>query len=117
MTRTTSPRRRRTGIRRGTTSPRARCPLPGDAEGLPHTLREYLDEFVDDEPLVVLRAAEQMEAIVADYGPIGARYITGDAVPLPRPAKAIAATEKAAGSRLAHYTYLSGSTCRTLPRM
>ncbi|MFB6632191.1 hypothetical protein ACFCWY_20075 [Streptomyces sp. NPDC056362] len=72
------------------------------------TLRECLDELVDEGPVVVLRAAEQMEAIVAEYGPLAARYIKGDAVPLPRLAEALGATEKAAASRLTHYTYLSG---------
>ncbi|MFF3775617.1 hypothetical protein [Streptomyces sp. NPDC002232] len=83
-------------------------PLPDDVAGLLQTLRERLDELVDEEPVVVLRAAEQMEAIVAEYGPLAARYIKGDAVPLPRLAEALGTTEKAAGSRLTHYAYLSG---------
>ncbi|MFE7511430.1 hypothetical protein ACFU8I_09420 [Streptomyces sp. NPDC057540] len=83
-------------------------PLPDDVAGLLRTLRERLDELVDDEPVMVLKAAEVMGAIVADYGPLAARYIKGDAVPLPRLAEALGTTEKAAGSRLTHYAYLSG---------
>ncbi|GGT26698.1 hypothetical protein GCM10010222_80590 [Streptomyces tanashiensis] len=82
-------------------------PLPDDVAGLLRTLRGRLDELVDDEPLLVLRAAEEMEAIVADFGPIAARYIAGDAVPLPRLAEALGTTEKAAGARMAHYRYLN----------
>ncbi|MEU5919010.1 hypothetical protein [Streptomyces sp. NPDC047141] len=57
---------------------------------------------------MVLRAAESLGASVAGLGPIAARYIKGDAVPLPRLAEALGPTEKAAGSRLAHCTCLSG---------
>ncbi|MGW4855348.1 hypothetical protein ACWEPZ_29400 [Streptomyces sp. NPDC004288] len=83
-------------------------PLPDDVAALLRTLRERLDEMVDEEPVVVLKAAEDLGAIVADFGPLAARYIKGDAVPLPRLAEALGTTEKAAGSRLTHYAYLSG---------
>ncbi|MGW1116925.1 hypothetical protein ACWD5B_07430 [Streptomyces tanashiensis] len=82
-------------------------PLPDDVADLLQTLRERLDELVDDEPVVVLRTAEKLDAIVADYGPLAARYIAGDSIPRPRLAEALGTTEKAAGSRLTHYTYLS----------
>ncbi|MGO4634937.1 hypothetical protein AB4225_29020 [Streptomyces sp. 2RAF24] len=81
--------------------------LPDDVEGLLRTLRERLDELVDDAPLVVLKAAGKLETLAADYGSIAARYITGDAVALPEVAEALGTTEKAASSRLAHYTYLN----------
>ncbi|SEE24036.1 hypothetical protein [Streptomyces sp. TLI_105] len=82
-------------------------PLPGDVTGLLRTLRERLDELVDDEPLVVLKAAGKLEAIVADHGPIAARYIAGDVTPLPRLTEALGTTEKAAASRLTRYQYLN----------
>ncbi|MFF9431998.1 hypothetical protein [Streptomyces sp. NPDC014746] len=82
--------------------------LPDDVAALLHTLRERLDDLIDDDPVLVLKAVEAMETIVADLGPLAARYIKGDAVPLPRLAEALGTTEKAAGSRLTHYTYLSG---------
>lgn len=82
-------------------------PLPDDVTGLLRTLRERLDEIVDDAPLVVLRAAGKLEAIVADYGPLAARYIAGDAIPLPQVAEALGTTEKAARSRLTHYEYMN----------
>ncbi|MFE5596073.1 hypothetical protein [Streptomyces sp. NPDC056549] len=72
--------------------------LPDDVTGLLRTLRDRLDQLVDDEPLVVLKATEKMEAIVADYGPIAARYITGDAISMPQVAEALGMTEK--GRRL-----------------
>ncbi|MEU2074495.1 hypothetical protein [Streptomyces sp. NPDC013489] len=64
-------------------------PLPDDVSGLLRTLRQRLDALVDDEPLVVLKAAEEAEAIVADFGPIAARYLAGDAIPLARIAEAL----------------------------
>ncbi|MFC8510424.1 hypothetical protein ACFU3J_17495 [Streptomyces sp. NPDC057411] len=66
-----------------------------------------MDEFVDDEPLVVLKAAGKLEALVADYGPLAARYIAGDSIPLSRVAEDLGTTEKAASSRLTHYEYLN----------
>ncbi|MEE1814431.1 hypothetical protein PUR59_05265 [Streptomyces sp. SP18ES09] len=76
--------------------------------GLLRTLRERLDALVDEEPVMVMKSAESLAAIVAEFGPLAARYIQGDAVPLPRLAKVLGTTEKAAGSRLTHYAYLSG---------
>ncbi|MEV8628602.1 hypothetical protein [Streptomyces sp. NPDC051079] len=83
------------------------APLPDDVAGLLRTLRERLDELVDDEPLIVLKAAGKLEALVADYGPIAARYIARGTIPLPRIAEALGTTEKAARSRLTHYEYLN----------
>ncbi|MFJ3875462.1 hypothetical protein ACIPQJ_34045 [Streptomyces sp. NPDC090082] len=45
---------------------------------------------------------------MAGLGPIAARYIKGDAVPLPRLAEALGTTEKTAGFRLTHHACLSG---------
>ncbi|MFE7511427.1 hypothetical protein ACFU8I_09405 [Streptomyces sp. NPDC057540] len=70
-------------------------------------MRERPDDLID-EPVVVLKAAEHLGVIVADFGPLAARYIKGDAVPLPRLAEALGTTERAAGSRLTHYAYLDG---------
>ncbi|MFI1815210.1 hypothetical protein ACH414_33225 [Streptomyces sp. NPDC020422] len=55
----------------------------------------------------MLKAAGKLEALVADYGPLAARYIAGDSIPLPRVAEALGTTEKAASSRLTHYEYLN----------
>ncbi|MEU6621948.1 hypothetical protein ABZ926_14405 [Streptomyces litmocidini] len=65
------------------------APLPGDVTDLLRTLRERLDELADDEPVVALKTAGKLEAIVADYGSIAARYIDGDVIPLPRLAEAL----------------------------
>ncbi|WP_093878405.1 hypothetical protein [Streptomyces sp. TLI_105] len=63
--------------------------------GLLGKLRERLDEIVGDEPLVVLKAAGELEAIVASTGPLAAAYVTGDEIPMPRVAEALGMTEKA----------------------
>ncbi|SEB57059.1 hypothetical protein [Streptomyces sp. TLI_105] len=80
--------------------------LPEDVAGLLGKLRERLDEIVGDEPLVVLKAAGELEAIVASTGPLAAAYVTGDEIPMPRVAEALGMTEKAARSRLAYYEFL-----------
>ncbi|MFF8513378.1 hypothetical protein ACF064_35560 [Streptomyces sp. NPDC015492] len=81
-------------------------PLPDDVSGLLRALRERLDALVDDNPLLVLKAVQEAEGIVADFGPIAARYLTGDAMPLAQIAEALGTTEKAAGSCLTRYRHL-----------
>ncbi|GGV18985.1 hypothetical protein GCM10010275_70740 [Streptomyces litmocidini] len=80
--------------------------LPENVAGLLGKLRERLDEIVGDEPLMVLKAAGELEAIVASASPLAAAYVRGDEIPMPRVAEALGMTEKAARSRLAHYEYL-----------
>ncbi|MFK0231140.1 hypothetical protein ACIQUL_35850 [Streptomyces sp. NPDC090303] len=57
---------------------------------------------------MVLKGGREPGAFVAGLGPIAARHIKGDAVPLPRLAEALGTTEKTAGFRLTHHACLSG---------
>ncbi|MFJ9576178.1 hypothetical protein ACIRQF_07270 [Streptomyces sp. NPDC101191] len=82
-------------------------PLPEDVAHLLKTLRGRLDEILDDDPLTVLKAANELGATIAFLAPIAAKLVTrGDEIPLPRVAEALGMTEKATRSRLNHYEYL-----------
>ncbi|MFF0435435.1 hypothetical protein ACFYU9_24810 [Streptomyces sp. NPDC004327] len=82
-------------------------PLPEDVSGLLSTLRERLDDILDDTPLTVLKAADELESIVAFFGPLAARFVSrGEETSLPAIAEALGMTEKAARSRLHHYAYM-----------
>ncbi|MFD0367532.1 hypothetical protein [Streptomyces sp. NPDC059071] len=83
-------------------------PLPEDVADLLNRLHERLDELVDDHPLTVLKAANELESAVALFGPLATRFLGGgeeDAVA--QVAAALGMTEKAAGLRLRHYRYLT----------
>ncbi|WP_435972254.1 hypothetical protein [Streptomyces sp. Qhu_M48] len=82
-------------------------PLPEDLAGLLRQLRERLDELVDDDPLMVVKAAGELEATVAFFGPLATRIVTSsEQLPLARIAEVLGMTEQAAGSRLRHYEYM-----------
>ncbi|MFF9853441.1 hypothetical protein [Streptomyces litmocidini] len=82
-------------------------PLPEDLAGLLRQLHERLDELVDDHPLSVVKAAGELEAAVAFFGPLAARIVTrSKQLPLAHVAEVLGMTEQAAGSRLRHYKYM-----------
>ncbi|MGA5069319.1 hypothetical protein ACPB9E_37210 [Streptomyces exfoliatus] len=82
-------------------------PLPEDLAGLLRQLRELLDELVDDDPLMVVKAAGELEATVAFFGPLATRIVTSsEQLPLAQVAEVLGMTEQAAGSRLWHYEYM-----------
>ncbi|MFF9066041.1 hypothetical protein ACF09E_11840 [Streptomyces sp. NPDC014891] len=63
-------------------------PLPDDVAGLLHTLRERLDELVDEEPVMVLKAAENLGRSLPNSGrsPPGTSRSTPSRCPAsPRP--------------------------------
>ncbi|MER8043636.1 hypothetical protein [Streptomyces sp. NPDC094032] len=83
-------------------------PLPQDLSTLLRQVRKRLDHLVDeeDEPLQVLKAADELEAIISEIAPYAASLITRSSTPLTKLAEAYGKTEKATSSRLSHYTYL-----------
>ncbi|SEE60125.1 hypothetical protein [Streptomyces sp. TLI_105] len=82
-------------------------PLPEDLVVLLRQLHERLDELVDDHPLAVVKAAGELEAAVAFFGPLAARMVTrSEQLPLAHVAEVLGMTEQAAGSRLRHYEYM-----------
>ncbi|MFD3334605.1 hypothetical protein ACFWV1_18395 [Streptomyces sp. NPDC058700] len=83
-------------------------PLPEDLAGLLRRVRERLDELVDDDPLAVVKAAGELEATVAFFGPLATRIVTSsEQLPLAQVAQVLGMTEQAAGSRLRHYEYMA----------
>ncbi|MEU0404585.1 hypothetical protein ABZ318_31075 [Streptomyces sp. NPDC006197] len=82
--------------------------LPEDVAALLRRLRERLDLLLDDAPLAALKAADDLEVIVAMTGPHAASLVTrGQAIPMPQIAEALGMTEKAARSRLLYYEHLN----------
>ncbi|MFD3948322.1 hypothetical protein [Streptomyces sp. NPDC058579] len=80
-----------------------RVPLPGAVTEALAQLRERLDELVDDQPLTALRAAREMEQVVASFAPYAARIVSQEDTPLPEVAQALGMTEKAARSCLSRF--------------
>ncbi|MEX0172182.1 hypothetical protein [Streptomyces sp. LMG1-1-1.1] len=83
--------------------------LPEDLTGLLHQVRERLDHLLleEDQPAAVLKAADELEDIVAWVGPTAARLLTyGQDEPTPEIAAALGMTETAARARLLHYEHL-----------
>ncbi|WP_030556732.1 hypothetical protein [Streptomyces sp. NRRL F-5135] len=82
-------------------------PLPEDLAGLLRRLHERLDELVDDDPLTVVKAAGELKATVAVFGPLATRIVTSsEQLPLARVAEVLGMTEQAASSLLRHYEHM-----------
>ncbi|MFC9706508.1 hypothetical protein ACFTWD_38125 [Streptomyces sp. NPDC056943] len=83
--------------------------LSEDLAALLQQVRERLDQLLveEDRPVMVLKAADELEEIVASVGPTAARLLTrGEQETAPEIAQALGMTEKAARARLNHYKYL-----------
>ncbi|MDV9186841.1 hypothetical protein R6L23_01090 [Streptomyces sp. SR27] len=83
--------------------------LPEDLSGLLAQVRARLDCLLleEDQPVIVLKAADELEEIVASVAPTAVRLLTrGQEEPAPEIAQAFGMTEKAARARLIHYEYL-----------
>ncbi|MGW2016748.1 hypothetical protein [Streptomyces sp. NPDC001927] len=80
--------------------------LPEDMAEALRLLHERMDELMDEEPLVVLLAAEKLEQVVASTAPVAARIVSMDDMPKSEVAAALGVTEKAVGWRLSHYAFL-----------
>ncbi|MFG2645097.1 hypothetical protein ACGFYP_29490 [Streptomyces sp. NPDC048370] len=80
--------------------------LPEDMAGALRQLRERLDELVDGEPLVVLRAVGELEEVITSSARYAARLISLEDTPVPEVAEALGVTEKVARSRLSRYEFL-----------
>ncbi|MEU9998082.1 hypothetical protein [Streptomyces sp. NPDC050848] len=80
--------------------------LPEDVAGPLRQLRERLDELVDGEPLVALRAVGELEEVITSSGRYAARLISLEDTPVSEVAEALGVTEKVARSRLSRYEFL-----------
>ncbi|MFF2571321.1 hypothetical protein [Streptomyces sp. NPDC058084] len=85
------------------------APLPDDVAALLDELRDRLDTLLDHAPLIALKAADELQGVVASTGPVAALFLTraAEVLPMSRLAELLGMTEEAAGSRLAHYRQLN----------
>ncbi|AYG77947.1 hypothetical protein DWB77_00054 [Streptomyces hundungensis] len=85
--------------------------LPDDLTGLLKQVHERLNRLMmedDDALATVLKACDEMEAIIAATGPEAARILDRDqAETLARAAADLGMTQEAARSRLVHYQHLA----------
>lgn len=61
---------------------------------------------MEEQPLVVLRVARELEDVIASSAPVAARIISLEDTPVLEVAEALGATEKAAGFCLSRYAFL-----------